>query len=225
MLDDAVSALELYPSLNADQAVTLVRAARGYQQALWIADDDPSLAWLYLVGAVESAASHWSTRQSEPVDILRLAHPRVAALIDGGGDEQLLTEVAGLLAPLSRATARFVDFLADFLPPPPSKRPPEYFQVDWSVVSMRRGFRKVYDWRSRALHAGIPFPDPMCWPPMSHGDPPVAAERPAVIAAGGGGGSWLGEDMPLELHVFAHIARAALSSWWTMMARANSPSE
>jgi len=89
---------------------------------------------------------------------------------------------------------------------------------------MREGVKKIYQLRSTALHEGVPFPDPMCWPPRSHGEPPVLEERPTGIAAGGGGGVWLAEDMPLSLHTFAYIVRGALVAWWKKMAEASSHS-
>jgi hypothetical protein len=56
LLDDCVPLLQRYPKFSAEQAYALVRAARAYQQALWIAEDDPALAWLKLISAVETAA-------------------------------------------------------------------------------------------------------------------------------------------------------------------------
>jgi len=48
--------LDIYPQLSDTQARALVRAARSYQDALWIADSDPRLAWLRLVTAIETVA-------------------------------------------------------------------------------------------------------------------------------------------------------------------------
>lgn len=55
-LSSARSLLDIYPRISAKQARALVRSARSYQVALWIADSDPRLAWLRLVTAIESAA-------------------------------------------------------------------------------------------------------------------------------------------------------------------------
>lgn len=48
-----------YPTLSSAQAIALVRAARSYQEALWIAESDARQAWLRLVGAVEAATQEW----------------------------------------------------------------------------------------------------------------------------------------------------------------------
>jgi len=167
LIEDSIPLLMQYPALASAQAVALVRAARSYQQALWIADDDPSLAWIHLVGATESAAGHWAQHQSSAEEVLRLAHGDLAALLDDVGDEVLFREVARLLAPLSRSLRKFVDFLLAFLPAPPSERPSEYYRVDWSPEGMKQHLATIYKWRSLALHNGTPFPAPMCWSPMT----------------------------------------------------------
>jgi len=53
---DAGPIVKDYPDLSPAFAVRLVRAARSYQNAVWIADTDPSLAWLLMVSAIEAAA-------------------------------------------------------------------------------------------------------------------------------------------------------------------------
>ncbi len=58
-LADCKPLLVLYPSLSAQQAGALVRAARSYQEGLWVAESDPRQAWLRLVSSVEAAAQEW----------------------------------------------------------------------------------------------------------------------------------------------------------------------
>jgi hypothetical protein len=38
------------------------RAARLYQDALWIVESEPNLAWIMLVSTVETAAKEWSDK-------------------------------------------------------------------------------------------------------------------------------------------------------------------
>jgi hypothetical protein len=61
-LEDATPYLARYPDLPAERAVALVRAARTYQEGLWVAESDPRQAWLRFVSAVEPAASFWAAR-------------------------------------------------------------------------------------------------------------------------------------------------------------------
>jgi hypothetical protein len=71
-----------YRDAPADKATEILRAARMYQQAVWVADDDPNLAWLRLVGAAEVAANHWRGEKLTPVDVLKKADPDLAALLE-----------------------------------------------------------------------------------------------------------------------------------------------
>lgn len=82
---------------------------------------------------------------------------------------------------------------------------------------MKAALRKIYAYRSRALHSGTPFPNPMCRAPLRHRDGEIPEEIPAGLASGALGATWLAEDTPMLLHTFAHIARGALLNWWTSM--------
>jgi hypothetical protein len=67
-----------------------------------------------------------------------------------------------------RARKKFIDFLVDFLPNPPSPRP-AVGGFNWSsTTALRRAFRIIHDWGSKELHEGIPFPAAMCDAPMPY---------------------------------------------------------
>ena len=93
-----------YPLASWRKAVALVRASRLYEQAVWIAEAAPELAWLLLVSAVEVAAAEIHG----PIPRGRNRHP---------------------VGP----TQRFVTFIRDFAPPPPPQRP-QHGQLDWSAM-------------------------------------------------------------------------------------------
>ena len=64
------------------------------------------------------------------------------------------------------STKRFINFAMRFMPEPPDSRPEgETLRFTWSECHFRRMLCKVYDYRSRALHEGTPFPWPMLEPP------------------------------------------------------------
>jgi selenocysteine lyase/cysteine desulfurase len=71
----------------------------------------------------------------------------------------------------------------------------------------------VYEWRSRALHDGVPMPAPMCTPPIIFGGAPQEGGGTAA-GYGGAGGTWTGRDIPMMLHVFAHVVRGCVLEWW-----------
>lgn len=74
---------------------------------------------------------------------------------------------------------------------------------------------KIYDYRSKALHDGTPFPAPMCEPPFYNKEWSVTyAEKPHGGAVGAMGGTWLAKDIPLLLHTFEYITRGTLIKWW-----------
>jgi hypothetical protein len=51
--------LPALPRLSRVAACALVRAARLYQDALWISDSEPQLSWIMLASAIEAAAECW----------------------------------------------------------------------------------------------------------------------------------------------------------------------
>jgi hypothetical protein len=207
--------LALLPFASRELVVAFVRAARLYQDAAWLADSEPNLAWLLLVSAIEAAAGFWRSAEDDPVDRLRQSRPELEALLKESGGDPLVARVAPLIAPYMGANKRFVDFLVTFLPDPPAIRPPEWAQFAWAdLSSSKKAFTRVYGYRSRALHTGVPFPTPMCEPPFSVGDDSVPIEVPVGMATSAMGAQWNHKDTPLLLCTFEHIARGALLKWW-----------
>jgi hypothetical protein len=198
--------------LSPTAASTLVRSARSYQQAVWVAESDPHLAWLLLISAVETAASFWCAKEVTPLEKLEASRPELVELLRQKGDEDWLKDVAEQLAPFMGATRTFADFLLTFLPEPPSARQQLRLQHPWEPKAIRDSLRVIYKWRSRALHGGVPFPAPMCEPPeVLYG---VTAERPLGSATATLGGVWTEDDTPMLLHLFEHLVRGALLKWW-----------
>jgi len=171
---DAAPLLNRYPGLSAVQARTLVRAARSYQEALWVAENDPRQAWLRLVSAIEAVAQRWNPYEQG-------------------------------------ATKRFVNFLMQFLPKPPRRRPPRGERVDWR--RMRKHLTEVYGYRSKDLHAGIPFPSALCEPPIHHGRQ-VPREIPVAPRVFGRPLPWKPDELPMLLHSFEYLVRGALQALW-----------
>lgn len=211
-----LESLSKYPKLASDVAIALVRVARLYQDALWLVESEPHLAWLMLVSAVETAANHWRTSKDEPLERLRASKPDLLEYLEGFGDGELPSRVAAFIHDSLGSTKKFVDFLLFHLPPPPEPRPAEWAQVSWKGKDLRRTFSKIYDYRSKALHSGIPFPAPMCQPPFHYkfDEWEADSEVPLGLASYSLGGIWLAKDIPILLHIFEYIARSALLTWW-----------
>jgi hypothetical protein len=120
-LNAGLAPLDAFPNRNVEQTNALIKSARQYQQAIWIADTDPSLAWLMLVSAIETAVQEWSSKAT-PAEQLELVFPKLVKLIRESTSPELLGPVADILKQLTRSTKRFVDFMQTFIPPPPSVR-------------------------------------------------------------------------------------------------------
>jgi hypothetical protein len=205
------STLAGYDLLPPEDAIALARAARAYQNAVWVAEAEPNLAWLLLVSALETAATRWRSAEGSPVDVLRAVKPDWVALLETGGSS-LLESMATQLVPLVGATRRFRDFVLEHLPAPPAERPAEaWARLDWDEAKMRKTMDRVYELRSYALHGGKPFPVPMCSPPHPSFKP--AIEVPIGLATSSQNAVWMSKDTPLLLHMFEYIARGALLHW------------
>lgn len=209
-VDAAVPLLDRYFLLSPRESVAVLRSARSYQEAVWVADSDPSLAWLRLTSALETAALLWAGDASTPPERLRAWRPAIADVLASCG-EDVVDAVATLLADITSSTHRFKEFCLLFLPPPPLMRPPEYFQLDWS--RMRQHLGVVYDVRSKALHQSTPVPAPMCMQPMMQAGWDAPAETPWA-AMETQGGRWIRGDAPMLFRTFEYIARGILLKWW-----------
>jgi hypothetical protein len=194
--------------------VVLIRAARLYQDAIWLAETQPNLGWLMLVSAVEAVASHWHSSNDEPLARLKAARPEFVGWLEASGHISLAKRIAIEFADSLGSTRKFVTFLLKHMPPPRSIRPAEWGQVTWTPRYLKKVFGVIYDYRSRALHDGIPFPAPMSDPPFRHESWATVAEKPIGLAASIHGGTWVAKDTPMLLHTFEYIARAAILSWW-----------
>jgi hypothetical protein len=214
-----------YPQLAPPDALALIRAARSYQEAAWISDGDPQLAWLLLVSAVETAAARWARatkadEESSDAEVLTSAKPDLAALLKEAGGDDHLSAVAAYIAQGMRAGHKFRRFLVTFAPKPPVPRPAEWSALDWSTEGLMSALSKVYGHRSKALHESIPFPLPMCGPPLRFDTDGQEwlTETPGSGAAFVGGGVWQHSDTPILLWTFEHLVRGALLNWWALIA-------
>jgi hypothetical protein len=212
-LSDA-SLLSSLLSLVPGDVVALIRAARMYQEAVWIIESTPELSWLMLTSAVETVASAWRPKVETPEESLRTSRPKLVAILDEHGGNDLILKVANELVGTIGATRNFIDFLLRFLPPAPSPRSHEWAQHAWDQRKMKKSLGIIYRHRSRALHGGTPFPAPMSFAPMSVAENPAPAERPLGLASSTRGATWAAKDMPMLLHVFEYIVRNAILNWW-----------
>jgi hypothetical protein len=216
-----LEALAIFGSLSKlshTEARAIVRSARLYQEALWLAESEPALTWLLLVSALESAANEWQKEKGDSVQRLKFAKPALYEYLTKLEDSSILSTVADSIADSLGITRKFVDFVTEFLPNPPELRPPEWAQFTWEPAQLKKALKTIYGYRSKALHEGRPFP-----PPMSEAarlDPawPAPAERMISMGISRGGSVWLQKDIPMNLHLFEYITRNVLLKWWSTRA-------
>jgi len=201
-----------FPELQPEAAAVLIRSARLYQDAVWIAESEVNLSWLMLVSGVETAANHWRKDAGTPIERLRASEPKLAEYLEGLAVDGLIDKVVPKIVDEHGMTKKFIDFLIEFLPDPPSARPEAWGRMEWTEKNLREAFRLIYKYRSKALHDGTPFPLPMCEPPTKLSA--VHFEVPMGLATKALEGYWDKKETPMLFHVFEYIARHALLKWW-----------
>lgn len=206
--------LSMIPTLSVSDAIVVIRVARLYQDGLWLSESDPQLCWLLLISAVETAAGYWRSEKELPLERLRASRPELEQVLLEAGGESLVEKVAKMISDSLGSTKKFVDFIEQFLPLPPTKRPDKSGQHEWTPKALRESLRVVYKYRSKALHGGKPFPLPMCDPPTVLEGWAAPSEIPSGLATSALGATWVIEDTPILLHTFEYIVRNALLNWW-----------
>jgi hypothetical protein len=209
-LNDVSPLLQVIPSLSKKQAIGLIRAARLYRDALWIAESEPALAWVMFVSALEVGAGLWHKGGVPAVSKLKAMKPNLFKILEDTGIENLPERVAEEIADTLGSQKKFINFVVRFIPEPPERRP-LFASIHWELEQMQAYMKTIYDYRSRALHRGEPFPAPMCQvETLIEG---VLPERPTGLATYSHNSVWLKDDTPMFLHIFEYITRGVLLNW------------
>lgn len=208
--------LKVFPSMSSEAAIAFVRSARLFQDALWIADAEPALAWLMLASAIEAVATHWDQTKGPAIERFRSwgRSGAVEEMVNAHGCPELFGELAEIFADLVGSTRKFTDFLLKFCDSPPPERP-DVGRLEWSPSKMKKVYAKVYDYRSKALHEGLPFPAPMCLPPMRFDTGGPVPETPSGLGSSTMGGRWDHKDTPILLNTFVWITHTSIMNWVT----------
>ena len=210
--------LHSLPRLEQAEAIALIKSARLYQVALWFADVTPEISWIYFVSAIETAAAYWDGQKYDARGRLELSFPRIVRMLKTYSNNELIDNVAHELEGVIGSTGKFVGFMKTFKPEPPTSRPKAH-RFNFSDASYIQAMKRIYHYRSKALHGGIPFPHPMCSPPIV-GQPPNDSpnEAPLGLSTSSLGATWRADDTPMLLHLFAYIVQRVLLDWWKNMA-------
>jgi len=78
---------------------------------------------------------------------------------------------------------------------------------------LMKAFKTIYNLRSQALHAGIPFPAPICMRPRKMEALDPVEEQPCSLGTSMRSAVWFSDDLPMHLHIFEYIVCNALIKW------------
>lgn len=195
----------------------LIKSARNFQDSLWICESSPNLAWLLMVSALEVAAGNWDTSKGDKIEKFKASKPKLFQRLLEHKVDGLIEDIAKEFEGTFGATKKFCDFCVNFLPDAPLIRP-KSGEIVWTEENLLKIFKSVYNSRSSALHAGKPFPQPMCSPPDSHFGlaeqavcPPNSKFTPLKASLGA---SWSHKEAPINLNTFFHMTHSILNKWW-----------
>ncbi len=206
-----VPLFESYALLSPLEAISLVRGSRLYQDALWVAEGQPALSWLLFVAALEVVSVHHQESSSSPEQTLKDLKTDLYRDVEQAGGMTLVSKVAKHLERQLGSGKRLMTFVEAFRPAAPPRRDADDLVISWEWPDLEAALKKIYEYRSQALHNGTPFPQPMCGPAIQSGR---YVERPDAIASATRDGSWVSEDLPMLLHVFEHLTRGTIVNWW-----------
>ncbi len=201
---------ENFGKLNSDTSKKVIQCSRQYQNALWVAEGNPELCWLMLISAIEIAANEWAHNEESNVCNLEKNYPELFKALVQNENEKLLFDAAETFAPITKSTAKFMNFCKKFSPEHLDQKNSEGFQ--YSAKKLSKALNTIYTHRSKALHSGIPFPAPMCTPPNEY-KKGVYQQVPNQLGVYMKGATWIGSDMPMNLHLFHYLTREILMNW------------
>lgn len=216
-LDNVVPRVADLCLVSALHAVTMVRAASVFSDALWVCDHDPELAWLHCVTALELAADRYDRDQVNAVELLRKETGKKHFEKVSAEGLEAMERAAEQYRRRTRAEKKLYALLDAFPPTAPAVRPtsPTWARLNWdNQADLRRRVETIYAHRSARLHGGVQFPAPLLIPPLVPGAEHAGGADDVEPVWHGGGLGWRNADLPLTLDAFVHLTRSCLLAWW-----------
>lgn len=154
---------------QAEQGIAdaVLASANFYHAGLSLVAQDPSVAYVSLVSAVECLAGFYGEGhifEFDDVPKFERLKPVLGRLTEASRDPQIVEELkAELLRSEHFLRKKFVQFLADHVTDEFWQFPDELFKYDDVFPRIERGnfeacLKEIYDARSTYLHGGVPFP-------------------------------------------------------------------
>lgn len=200
--------LSTYPTLSDTKASALLRAARLYQDGLWVAEREPWLTWILFGAAIETASNCAIGKDRDYVTALRELAPELANVAEKYGEE-CLKAIAKQQSSLVGAKKKFMEFLKKYRPARIAQDTTDC-RHPWTDDALKKSLTAIYSVRSKYLHEGIPVPWELCLSPefVDGGLAECIEDRSERY------GSGIPDLEMMHLFVFEHLVRGSLLLWW-----------
>ncbi|HHT9123170.1 MAG TPA: hypothetical protein ACFYEF_09920 [Candidatus Wunengus sp. YC63] len=200
-LGEIPSFLKLVEGLDSKYHQKFILSVRLYHRALLLIEEQPDLAYLNLVSAIETLC------QDHPIEKVTLIDldSDLSQLIEAIEDRELRSKIERSILKRERFIGRrFIVFILDHIENDfwiKDKRP-EHGQI--KPEQLPDLLKRIYNQRSRTLHLGEPFP------PSIFQSPSVGAEIDFFLSMSVGGKKWEQKDFIPHVHFFEKLVNNVL---------------
>lgn len=195
---------EMVRRLDPQWHLRFMLSARLYHKAIQMIEDEPDLAYLNLISAIETLCYNMDIGDVG----LSEANEKLHKLVLRVEDDQLRGELsAAIEKELYHCTRRFVEFVQAYVEEEfwQNERP-EWERARVDPGDFEKHLRRIYDQRSKTLHEGRPFPPGVYEPPMQGAE----VEKADIIV---GDKKWSSNDHVLNPWFFERIVNHVLKTF------------
>lgn len=195
--------LKLVEGLNPDHHQKFILAVRLYHQALILIEEQPDMAYLNLVSAIETLCQESSIGEVTLADF----DPQLSELVGSIENEDLRSRIEQAILGRERfIRRRFVSFICDHIEEDfwTGERPKYGIITPEQLPDL---LKRIYDQRSRTLHTGEAFPPSVFSPPV------MGAEIDFSFGIVSGGKKWDPKDFLPHPYFFEKLVNHVLKTF------------
>lgn len=162
-LEELLELLKLVEGLNSDYHQRFILAVRLYHRALLLIEEQPDLAYLNLISAIETLCQDHDIGKITISDL----DQEIAELMDSMENKDLRNKIEQAILKRERFIGRrFVAFIIDHTDEDfwTKEKRPEHGRIE--PKDLANLLKRIYERRSRTLHTGEPFPASIFSPPI-----------------------------------------------------------
>lgn len=197
--------LKLVEGLDHKYHLRFILAVKLYHQALLIIENYPDIAYLNLVSAIEVLCQDTVIEDEKLVEL----DSNLAELVDSVEDIQLRQKIECHILNRERFINRkFASFILSHIDDDFWKYKGRSQTARIEPDELPELLKRIYDQRSRTLHAGEPFPIAIFLPPS-----PIGAEKMTGLALASRGKLWKKKDFIPYPHFFERLVNFVLKTF------------